>query len=69
MGRLDDYRATLAGRDDWAAYLTANSDLPGPRGNLELVAAAGEEADPGRAEALIATDDEFLVVCGLVLTR
>ena len=69
VGRLDDYRATLAGRDDWAAHLTANSDLPGPRGNLELVAAAGEEADPGRAEALIATDDEFLVVCGLVLTR
>lgn len=52
--------------DDWITYLAANSNLPGPRGNLELVAAVGEEADLDRAEALIATHDEFSVVCGLV---
>ena len=48
------------------AYLSANSGLPGPRGNLELVAACGEEADLDRAEALVATGDEFATVCGLV---
>ncbi len=47
-------------------YLTAHSGLPGPRGNLELVAACGEEADAIRATELIATGDEFATVCGLV---
>ncbi len=66
MGTVDDHRAALAELDDWTGYLAANSNLPGPRGNLELVAAAGEVADRGRAAALIATGDEFSVVCGLV---
>lgn len=66
MTKTGDHRADLARLDDWTGYLAANSNLPGPRGNLELVAAAGEEADRGRAEALIATGDEFSVVCGLV---
>jgi hypothetical protein len=56
----------LAGLSDWTDYLTANSGLPGPRGNLELVAACGEEADITRAHDLVDTDDEFSVVCGLV---
>lgn len=64
--RVDEHRVVLAGLDDWMPYLSANSGLPGPRGNLELVAACGEEADPGRALDLIATDDEFATVCGLV---
>jgi hypothetical protein len=51
---------------DWLPYLAANSGLPGPRGNLELVAACGEEADPAQAERLVATGDEFAAVCGLV---
>lgn len=66
MSKAGDHRADLARLDDWTEYLAANSNLPGPRGNLELVAAAGEEADLARAEALIATGDEFSVVCGLV---
>ena len=69
MGKVDDHRAALTGLSglaDWLAYLSANSGLPGPRGNLELVAACGEEADLDRAEALVATGDEFATVCGLV---
>lgn len=52
--------------DDWMTYLSAHSDLPGPRGNLELVAACGEEADIAMAEDLVATGDEFATVCGAV---
>lgn len=66
MGKVDAHRAELAALDDWTDYLAANSNLPGPRGNLELVAAAGEEADAARADALVATGDEFSMVCGLV---
>ncbi len=66
MGSIADHRAALALLDDWADYLAANSGLPGPRGNLELVAACGEEADITRARALVETEDEFSTVCGLV---
>jgi len=66
MTKVDDHRAALAGRSEWMPYLDANSGLPGPRGNLELVAACGEEADVHRAEQLIASGDEFATVCGLV---
>jgi hypothetical protein len=63
---IDTHRAALRDLTDWMPYLTANSGLPGPRGNLELVAACGEEADQVRAEELIATGDEFATVCGTV---
>ena len=66
MSKVDDYRADLATLSDWMPYLDAHSGLPGPRGNLELVAACGEEASVRRAEELIATGDEFATVCGLV---
>jgi hypothetical protein len=65
-GKVGVHRSALAGLTDWMPYLTAHSGLPGPRGNLELVAACGEEADVGRAEALISSGDEFATVCGLV---
>jgi HEAT repeats len=64
--KVDEHRAALVGLTDWMPYLDAHSGLPGPRGNLELVAACGEEADIGRAEELISTGDEFATVCGLV---
>lgn len=63
---MDEHRAVLVGLDDWIPYLDSNSGLPGPRANLELVAACAEEADVARALDLIATDDEFATVCGLV---
>ena len=66
MGKVDDYRRVLERLDDWMPFLAANSGLPGPRGNLELVAACGEEADAIRAQRLIASGDEFATVCGLV---
>ena len=56
----------LAGLEDWGPYLATHSGLPGPRGNLELVAACGEEADLARARELLASGDEFATVCGLV---
>jgi hypothetical protein len=66
MSAIDEHRAALRRTSRWIDYLDHHSGLPGPRGNLELVAACGEEADLGRAEELIATGDEFAVVCGLV---
>jgi hypothetical protein len=66
MTHFDEYRTVLAGLNDWIPYLAANSGLPGPRANLSLVAACAEEADLSRALELVATDDEFISVCGLV---
>ena len=81
MSRISEYRAALRGLaaadtagprgglgcvDDWLPYLSAHSGLPGPRGNLELVAACAEEADVPVAEDLIATGDEFATMCGAV---
>lgn len=66
MSKIDTYRAVLAGLDEWMPYLNANSGLPGPRGNLELVAACAEEATADRARGLIDSGDEFATVCGLV---
>ena len=36
--------------DDWESYLMAESNLPGPRGNIEL----------GKAAAICGTEDQFL---------
>jgi len=81
VSRISDYRVALRGLNaadeagprrglgsvtEWLPYLTANSGLPGPRGNLELVAACAEEADLPLAEDLVATGDEFAAVCGAV---
>ena len=67
VGKLIEvHRRALRSLADWMPYLTANSGLPGPRGNLELVAACGEEADARRAAELIATGGEFATVCGTV---
>jgi hypothetical protein len=66
VGKIEEHRAALKGLADWLPYLNDHSGLPGPRGNLELVAACGEEADVPRAEQLIATGDEFATVCGVV---
>jgi hypothetical protein len=67
MGRREEYRAELrALTTDWAPYLAQRSGLPGARANLELVGAVAEEAGPAQLEALIATDEEYLVMCGVV---
>jgi HEAT repeat protein len=62
--RVDSYRVELRGLKEWEPYLKKHSGLPGPRANLELVQAVGEEADPDRLWRLSASSDEFLALCG-----
>jgi hypothetical protein len=73
--KVDAYRETLRGRRDWEPFLRAESGLPGPRGNLELAAAAAEEGDEVRFRKLLRWDPtkapsntpaEFLAFCGVV---
>jgi hypothetical protein len=66
--RRDRYRTELRSLDPtrWPAYLLEHSGLPGPRANLELVQAVADEGDRTRFDRLIATDDEYLVCCGVV---
>src|SRR5918995_3802100 len=68
MGRRDAYRDQLRalGRSDWARFLREHSGLPGPRANLELIQAAADEGDERLFDDLIATDEEYLVACGVV---
>ena len=66
MTRTDDYRDVLRALKDWKPFLLAESGLPGPRANLELVQAVGEEADVARSLQLIDAEEEFLVMCGAV---
>src|SRR5256885_7868992 len=62
--RADTYREELRQLDNWEPYLKRHSGLPGPRANLELVAAVGDEADADRLWRLSASQDEFLALCG-----
>lgn len=64
-GRVQQYRDELKKRRGiWEPYLKANSGLPGPRANLELVEAVGDEADADVLWRLSASSDEFLALCG-----
>src|SRR5712691_701178 len=63
-GRVDGYRVELRGLKRWEPYLKKHSGLPGPRANLELVQAVGDEADSDRLWRLSASADEFLALCG-----
>jgi hypothetical protein len=74
MGRVDEYREKLKTLKDWEAYLLKESRLPGPRANLELLAAYIEEAPPDMvrryaslpaAQSAEGTAREFLAVCGV----
>ena len=62
--KTEAYRAELRRLKDWEPYLKRNSGLPGPRANLELVAAVAEEADADRLWRLSASQDEFLALSG-----
>lgn len=67
-GRREQYQAELRAlrNADWAPYLHEHSGLPGPRANLELAFAVAEEASPERLGKLLATDEEYLVLCGTI---
>ena len=58
------YREELRRLKSWEPYLKKHSGLPGPRANLELVAAVAEEADADRLWRYSASSDEFLALCG-----
>ncbi len=62
--KAEQYRAELRRRRDWDAYLKANSGLPGPRGNLELLAVAGDEASEEQLWRWSRSDDEYLASVG-----
>lgn len=62
--RIDEYRKHLRGLKDWEPYLKRNSGLPGPRANLELLAAVVEEADAARLHRMVRSPDEYLAACG-----
>ncbi|HWK27932.1 MAG TPA: hypothetical protein VNS09_15310 [Solirubrobacter sp.] len=68
MGRVGDYRAELRRLppERWPAFLAERSGLPGPRGNIELGLAVGEEAGRETLDALLATGDEYLTFCGVI---
>ena len=52
--------------DEIRPYLTTHSDLPGPRGNLELIAAAADVLARQLALELADEADEYLRCCGVV---
>jgi hypothetical protein len=75
MSKIDDYRNSLRIQSDQRAYLIENSNLPGPRGNLELARAAAYEipselliewAALDASAAPINTPLEFLTFCGVL---
>ncbi|HXR27017.1 MAG TPA: hypothetical protein VN771_04080, partial [Candidatus Baltobacteraceae bacterium] len=56
MTRRDEELAGFLASSDRAAYLRANSHLPGPRGNLELLDVASAAADRADLERWAALD-------------
>jgi hypothetical protein len=75
MSRIEFYKEDLSKTKDWKNYLLSHSNLPGPRGNLELMQAfveVGSEKDfiplldytPDKAP--VNSPEEFLAFCGTV---
>lgn len=62
----DAHRAALAAlpHGEWGAYLDGHSGLPGPRGNLELLAAAGDLAPAALLRTWALSDDEYRASVG-----
>ncbi len=75
MTKIEEYRDKLKTLDDWIPFLKANSNLPGPRGNLELAFAAAHTSTIHQMELMLAEDspdvvenspEVFVVFCGVV---
>jgi hypothetical protein len=77
MGKVNRYGQVLSALplQEWEPFLVAESGLPGPRGNLELVQAVAALGNRAMFEQLLAwgpdeaptnTPGEFLAVCGVV---
>ena len=72
---MEEYSDKLKTLDDWIPFLKANSNLPGPRGNLELAYAAAHTSTIHQMELMLAEDspdvvenspEVFVVFCGVV---
>lgn len=75
MTKVEEYRRQLRRLRRWQPFLMKASGLPGPRGNLELAAAAALEASPSQIDEFLAIAPEqapensphvFLVFCGVL---
>ncbi|WP_141776862.1 HEAT repeat domain-containing protein [Phycicoccus sp. SLBN-51] len=68
MTRVEEYRTALRElpNSEWRRYLTDHSNLPGPRGNIELAQAFADEATPEVVEDVLATGHEYLTFAGVV---
>lgn len=64
VASVEVYRAELRALQDWEPYLKKHSGLPGPRANLALVEAVGDEGDADRLWQMSGSSDEFLALCG-----
>lgn len=66
MSRVQEYREALWSLSDAerTAYLDAHSNLPGPRGNLELMQAAGDVGHRAWLRELSGSDDEYRAAVG-----
>ncbi len=65
MSTRSDLRDDLRAREpsDVPGFLTAHSGLPGPRGNLELLAAFGDVAPESLVLSLVGSPDEYHASC------
>ncbi len=72
MTKVEDYRHALRELDDWVPFLEKNSNLPGPRGNLELAHAVAQEGNKEQYEYFLTyqaeenTPEVFVVFCGVI---
>ncbi|MEJ2149741.1 MAG: hypothetical protein P8Z40_09685 [Chloroflexota bacterium] len=48
MSKAAEYAEKLASLDEWEPYLLAESGLPGPRANLELMQVVADLGDEAR---------------------
>lgn len=75
MSKTETYRNLLQDLDDWDLFLLKESNLPGPRANLELAFAVALEGDErlflryaalDEAQAPVNSAQEFLAFCGVL---
>jgi len=75
MSKVENYRVKLKTLESWDTFLLEESNLPGPRGNLELAFAVAREGDEtlflryarlDERSAPTNTREEFLAFCGVL---
>jgi hypothetical protein len=75
VSKVEELRRGFRRVRDPEAFIRRHSDLPGPRGNLELVQVVADEGDEALFRRLVAwgpdrgpenTPEAFLAVCGVV---